>query len=124
MGRVASVTNPYYTTNDQTYGVTQYGFDALNRPITITNPDATQSQISYIGGAIKVQDEGNNSGGTTYVTKVSQLDSLGRQVSGCEVSGVTQQGTSNNTPTACGQDISASGFLTSYGYDAVGRILL
>jgi RHS repeat-associated protein len=49
-------------------------------------------------------------------------DALGRLIYVCEVTGQTQQGNSNNTPASCGSsptfDISATGFLTTYGYDA------
>ena len=122
LGRVASVTNPYYTTADPTYGLTQYIYDALGRWKTLSNPDNTQIQFSYSGSAAQLQDEGNNTGGTTHINKVFQYDGQGRLASVCEVSSTTQQGGSNNVPTACGQDIPASGFLTSYGYDALSRL--
>jgi RHS repeat-associated protein len=121
VGRVGSVTNPYYTTSDPTYGVTQYNYDALNRLTSIVHPDSTQVQFTYTGAAIQMQDEGNNSGGTTHVTRVQQLDGLGRLASVCEVSSVTLLGGSG-TPVTCGQDITATGFLTIYSYDVLNNI--
>jgi RHS repeat-associated protein len=50
------------------------------------------------------------------------LDGLGRLVSVCEVTGSSQLGP-GGTPAACGQDIAKTGFLTSYGYDALGNLL-
>ena len=41
----------------------------------------------------------------------------------CEVSSTTLTFGTSNVPAACGQDISATGFLTSYKYDALGNLL-
>jgi RHS repeat-associated protein len=121
VGHVGSVTNPYYTTSDQTYGVTQYAYDALDRVTTIIRPDNKTVQYTYAGRATMVQDEGSNSGGTTKITRVSQVDGLGRLTYVCEVSSAALMG-SGGTPAGCGLDISATGFLTSYLYDALGNI--
>jgi RHS repeat-associated protein len=56
------------------------------------------------------------------VQRISQSDALGKLVSVCEVSSTTQLGT-GSTPAACGLDISATGFLTTYQYDALGNLL-
>jgi hypothetical protein len=122
IGRVESVSNPYQTTSDPTYGITKFSFDALNRTTAVIHPDNTQATINYTGAATQVIDEGNNSGGTTQVQRVYQSDGLGRLTSVCEVSGKTQLGTSN-APVACSQDIAATGFLTTYGHDALGNLL-
>jgi len=121
LGRVLSVSNPYRTTSDQTYGITQYAYDPLNRVTSVTHPDNTQATSTYIGAATQVQDEGNNSGGTTHISRVSQVDGLGRLTSVCEVSSAALQG-SAGTPAACGQDIAVTGFLTSYQHDTLGNI--
>lgn len=121
LGRVASVSNSYRSTNDPTYGITQYSYDALNRTTAITHPDNKQATMSYTGAATEVVDEGNNSGGSTHVTRVYQSDGLGRLTSVCEVSGATQLGTSG-APASCSQDITATGFLTSYTYDPLGGV--
>lgn len=120
LGRVASVSNPYQTIADPTYGITQYAYDALNRATSVKHPDSTQARFSYAGRATQVVDEGNNSSGAN-VQKVYQTDGLGRLSSVCEVSAATQLG-SSGTPVTCGQDIAATGFLTSYGYDALGNL--
>ena len=95
--------------------------DALNRVISVVDPDNTAAQIVFLGAAASIQDEGNNSGSTKHIAKVYQLDALGRLKSVCEVSGSTQLG-SSNTPVACSQDVAAQGFLSSYLYDAAGHI--
>ncbi len=118
-GRVYSVSNPYRTTSDPTYGVTYYAYDALSRPKMITRPDSNTVLMTYAGRAAEVQDEGN---GTSRVAKVYQGDALGRLVSVCEVTGTAQLGITP-TPAACGQDIAATGFLTSYQYNPLGNVL-
>jgi YD repeat-containing protein len=39
MGRVASVSNPYRSTTEATYGITSFKYDALGRKISQTQPD-------------------------------------------------------------------------------------
>jgi len=56
-GRVASVTNPYRSTNDSTYGVTQYQYDALNRVTTVIEPDLSAVGTSFSGNCTTVTDE-------------------------------------------------------------------
>jgi RHS repeat-associated protein len=121
IGQVSSVTNPYRGTSDPTYGVTSYQYDALGRVIQVTNPDNSTIITSYgvpVGPAKEVQDEGN---GSSRITRISQTDALGRLDSVCEVSSVTQMG-SSGTPGACGQDVAATGFLTTYSYDALDNL--
>jgi RHS repeat-associated protein len=121
VGRVASVTNPYRTTSDPTYGVTQYAYDPLNRPTSITHPGGTAIGYQYLGAAMQTTDEGYNSGGTSQITHIYQTDGLGRTTSVCELSSATLQG-SAGTPAACGLDIAGTGFLTTYQYDPIGNL--
>jgi RHS repeat-associated protein len=97
-----------------------YAYDALSRLTTTTHSDNTVATMGYTGRATEVQDEGN--GNANASERVSQLDGLGRLVSVCEVTSVTQQGP-GGTPAACGQDIAQTGFLTTYAYDALGNVL-
>ena len=94
-------------------------YDALGRATQVSHSDQSTVSTIYTGRATQVQDEGN---GTHHVTRVSQVDGLGRLTSVCEVTGATQQG-NGNTPSACAQDISATGFLTNYNYDPLGNLL-
>jgi RHS repeat-associated protein len=95
-----------------------FAYDALNRATSITHSDGSSVLTSYTGRATSVQDEGN---GTQRVQRISQVDGLGRLTSVCEVTSTTLSiGISGSTsPAACGQDISATGFLTTYAYDAL-----
>jgi YD repeat-containing protein len=52
LGRIASTTNPYRSTTDPTYGITQYTYDALGRKILQTQPGGTGTlQWCYDGVA-------------------------------------------------------------------------
>ena len=53
LGRIVEVTNPYQTTSDPTYGVTQYQYDALNRTTAVIHPDASQETFNYSGAAMQ-----------------------------------------------------------------------
>jgi YD repeat-containing protein len=118
LGQVVNVYNPYFTTSDATYGDVVYAYDALGRTQHITSQDGQNVSITYQNRATQVQQYPN------YLNKVtiSQSDGLGRVVDVCEVSSVTQNG-SNNTPESCGLDIAATGFNTTYSYDALGDLL-
>jgi YD repeat-containing protein len=117
LGRVLTVTNPYRTTQDTTYGVTTTQYDALGRVTGITHPDGSTTSSTYTGRAVQVQDEGN---GSNRVTRISQSDGLGRLISVCEVTGATQA--SGSAASACGQDFAANGFLTTYHHDALNNL--
>ena len=57
LGRVASKTNRYRSTNDPTYGITTYTYDVLNRPTGLTNPDNTTESWSYTGNVAAFTNE-------------------------------------------------------------------
>ncbi len=120
-GHTHTVSNPYCTTSDPTYGITTYAYDALGRTTQVTHPDNSTILTTYTGRATQVQDEGNGNG-TQRVTRISQSDALGRLNSICEVSSSSLIGQSG-TPVACGQDIAGTGFLTTYQYDVLDNLL-
>jgi RHS repeat-associated protein len=119
LGRVATVTNPYRSTSDLTYGLTKSTYDALNRPLSVTHPDSTVLSYAYTGRATQETDESG-------IITTSQSDALGRLTSLCEHSTTTQQGGSSQdtTPAPCGsvQDIATTGFLTTYTYDGLNNL--
>ncbi len=130
LGRVYTVSNPYCTTSDSTYGLTTYTYDALGRTTQVAHPDGATILTNYTGRATQVQDEGN---GTQPVTRISQTDGLGRLSSLCEVApgpfiGANGASTSSligssGAPVTCGQDIAGTGFLTTYQYDSLSNLL-
>ena len=116
--RKKTVSNPYRSTSDPTYGITTYNYDALGRVTQVTRPDGSTVLTTYSGPATQVSDEGN---GTQRVQRISQTDGLGRLISVCEVSSSTLIGTSG-TPAACGQSIAGTGFLATYQYDVLNNL--
>jgi RHS repeat-associated protein len=50
-GRTLSVTNPYRTTSDPTYGLDTYSYDGLDRRLKVTHTDGTIA-LSYYGAAV------------------------------------------------------------------------
>ena len=57
-GRVNSVSNPYYSTSDSTYGVTAYTYDALDRIVKKNDSDGVNQQTwGYTGNAVTVTQE-------------------------------------------------------------------
>ncbi len=114
MGQVYSVTNPYFTTSDPTYGFTYYAYDALGRVIKVTNPDGSNRTTSYTSRAWETTDESG-------IQKIYQMDGLGRLLYVCDGVGASSQ-KGGYAPAACGLDIAGTGFLTSYGYTPLGQI--
>jgi len=69
LGRIGSVSNPYFSTNDSSYGITSYQYDALGRKTYQCQPDNTSTptttclptnsylQWNYSGGNIDFYDE-------------------------------------------------------------------
>src|SRR5579885_1357416 len=85
-----------------------YSYDALGRVKTITHADGTSIQYNYNGRATKVTDENG-------VSRITQVDGLGRPTIVCEISSSPLQG---DSPVSCGTDITGyTGYLTNYSYD-------
>jgi RHS repeat-associated protein len=99
-GRVSTVSNPYYSTGDATYGITTYTYDALSRKVSQLQPDGNSSLTwSYSGPTVDSFDEAG-------VHMQHTSDALGRLVQ------VSELGTSSSP-------LSLS---TSYVYDPLGNL--
>jgi RHS repeat-associated protein len=57
LGHAASVTNPYFSTSELTYGVTQSQYDSLGRLTQTTKPDGGISTVSYSDNCTTTTDE-------------------------------------------------------------------
>jgi YD repeat-containing protein len=99
-GRTSTVTNPYRTTSDPTYGSTQYFYDGLNRKTKETEQDGSVQQWSYSGSTVSYTDQNNNAWQRTS-------DGLGRLTTVLEPNGYTQTATMQ----------------TSYSYDVLNNLL-
>lgn len=85
-----------------------YTYDALNRIKTLSHTDGTSVQFTYTGRATKMIDENG-------VTRISQVDGLGRKMRVCEISSnSTMPG--SGSPISCGTDIAGTGFVTTFSY--------
>jgi RHS repeat-associated protein len=107
LGRSATVSNPYRTTGDSTYGTTTNSYDALSRPISVTKPDGSKVATAYCGPTVLVTDEANH-------WRRSTKDALGRLVEVDEPNSLSATVTSNGCPG--GADAT---WVTAYAYDAL-----
>jgi RHS repeat-associated protein len=57
LDRVASISNPYFSTSELTYGLTQSQYDALTRPVQTTHQDGSISTVSYVDNCTTTSDE-------------------------------------------------------------------
>jgi RHS repeat-associated protein len=96
LGRVASVSNPYLTKTDPTYGLTSTFYDALGRTTSVTEQDGSAVSDLYSGSCVTTTDEqGKN--------RQSCWDGLGRLTEVVENPG-------------------GLGYQTTYTYDALNDL--
>jgi RHS repeat-associated protein len=100
------------TNSNMTAPATTLSYDALGRPLTIS--DAAGGVISY---TYMNNDVLQKSSGTQVFQKQLEYDGLGRLTSVCEIS------TSLPLVGTCGQSTSKTGLWTKYTYDALGHLL-
>jgi RHS repeat-associated protein len=116
LGQVYSVSNPFYTAADATYGVTSFSYDALGRKTLITNPDTTIRKVKYTNRAFSTTDESG-------IESFYQINGLGQLTIACTGFGSGVQANGAKT-VACpvDTDTGAGGFVASYVYDAANRL--
>ncbi len=123
LGQVYSVSNPYYTKSDTTYGVTTYSYDALGRTTSVQAPGGATATTSYAAGT------------STYCTtvtdpasKVRQLcaDGMGRVTSVTEDPGssphLNYQTTYTYDPLNNLLSVTQGSQVRSYMYDYLSRL--
>jgi RHS repeat-associated protein len=71
LARSYTISNPYRTTSDSTYGMTSNTYDAIGRITSVQRPDGSLVNISYSGNCTTVTDETGNA-------RQSCSDALGR----------------------------------------------
>jgi YD repeat-containing protein len=89
LDRLATITNPYFSTNDLTYGVTQSQYDALGRVTQVTKQDGGINTVSYSDNCTATKDEAGK-------LRQTCTDALGRLVEADEP-GVVAGHTVNNS---------------------------
>jgi RHS repeat-associated protein len=90
-----------------------YSYDALGRVTRVTHGDGTYITYTYNGRAVQMTDENG-------VSRISQVDGLGRLSAVCEISSSTLQGVAAgacNTSAGAALDIAGTGFNTWYAYN-------
>jgi RHS repeat-associated protein len=90
-----------------------YAYDSLGRLIQIFHGDGTAITYAYTGRATQVTDENG-------VSRISQVDGLGRTTAVCEISSNSSM-PGSGSPVNCGLDRSGTGFLTTYTYSLAGH---
>jgi RHS repeat-associated protein len=73
LGRVASVSNPYRSTSDSTYGVTTFSYDSLGRKTVQVQPDGGKVQWCY--NDIPSSGQTNCAGNVSTQTNAAWTDS-------------------------------------------------
>ena len=127
LGRQFSVSNPYCTSGDPTFGSTSYSYDPLGRQTQKMNPDSTFTKTAYQGGqtVINTDEAGVQkkfaSDGLGLLRRVWELGTPGQPLSlqteysydtlG-NLTGVNQHGTS-----------SESSRTRSFTYDTLSRLV-
>ena len=84
-------------------------YDPLGRITQVTHGDNSSVVFSYAGRATKVIDENS-------VTRISQVDGLGRVTAVCEISSNGSM-PGSGSPSSCNLDLPGTGFKTTYAYD-------
>jgi RHS repeat-associated protein len=108
LGRVASVTNPYRSTSDATYGITQTQYDALGRVTKVIKQDGSSVVTAYEQGAAVL----TNADCTTTSDEAGNprracSDGLGRLVEVDEPAGGTPPTPGTGSMTVTGSEGSA-----------------
>lgn len=110
LGRVATVTNPYRTTSDPTYGTTTAAYDALGRVHTVTTSDGSYVQTDYDGAKVMVTDQAGK-------RRVSETNALGQLT---DVWEIKPADSATVAVSFAGRNL--NGYLTHYDYDTLGNL--
>jgi RHS repeat-associated protein len=138
-GRVSTVSNPYFTTSDPTYGITSYQYDGLGRTLSVTEPDGSSPSNVYSGSCVTATDEqGKNRQSCTdglgrLTTVVENPGGLGYQTTYTydvldDLTSIVQNGSRQRTITynslaQVTQAVNPESGTISYAYDPDGNLI-
>jgi len=114
IGEVQSVTNPYFSPADQTYGATNYTYDALGRKTIQLEPGNSNAKLQWCYDGIATTGQSNcrpNMSSFISAEWVDQADESGND---------TQA--SSDALGHLRAVVESSGLSTSYSYDALGNL--
>jgi RHS repeat-associated protein len=121
VGRPYRVTMPYSATAGQactgTCPATTTAFDALGRPLTVTDAGNGTASFTYSQNDV-YETLGPAPTGENAKRRQLEYDALGRLTSVCEITAGTTQAPAGS----CSQNSSATGYWTTYTYDANGNL--
>jgi RHS repeat-associated protein len=83
-------------------------YDVLGRLTSVQRQNGESRSNTYLGRATQSTDESG-------VTRISQVDGLGRTSIVCEISSNSSM-PGSGAPTSCGTDVAGTGFTTTYAY--------
>ena len=109
-GNVATVTNPFRSTSDPTYGVTTYNYDALGR-VTLMIP----SDGSATADNVKTTYDVSATGGVSVCTGTTVVDEAGISRTTCD--------DALGRLTSVWEAPSGFNYLTNYTHDPLGNLL-
>jgi RHS repeat-associated protein len=116
LGRTSTVSNPYRSIAEPTYGITTYYYDPLNRLTSIVRPDSSTATITYSANCATSADEAGKA--RTVCT-----DALGRATSVTEdPSGLNYQTTYTYDTLGNLAGVNQGGQTRSYTYDMLSRL--
>jgi YD repeat-containing protein len=104
-GKPYTVSNPYRSTSDATYGLTTYTYDGLERTTKVLEPDGSSILHAYCAGSVKTTDEAGK-------WRRATTDGLGR------ISEADEPNSSTATIGAC-PAVGDPTWITTYQYDAL-----
>jgi len=124
LGRTASVSNPYRTTSDSTYGVTRSYYDALGRAQLVVKPDGSAVTTSYSGNIMAVTDESGKKR-QTYADGLGRMTQIVEDPSGLNYETDYAYDVLNNlaTVTQKGGSPSSSWRTRTFTYDSLSRLV-
>ena len=121
LGRVSRLTLPYNGTSGQTNSTAPAAtttYDALNRPLTVTDGGGGTKTSLYTQNDVLVTRGPAPAGENTKKAQF-EFDALGRLTSVCEITSGTTAWPSGN----CAQNLSQTGYWTQYTYDQLDDLL-
>jgi RHS repeat-associated protein len=126
---VASVSNPYRSTSDPTYGVTSYSYDSLGRSMAVHKQDSSAVTYSYLANSETMADESGRQRKFIYdgLNRLSQAQEPDSTGAFNYITAYTYQTSTGNYQVVVqqkgGSTNSALWRQRTFTYDGLGRVI-